>query len=207
MQAIPVDHRRKSTAEGSDSRVPAVADGDWMRDLGSRELGFWLSPPPWEEVAEGFARMGRWKKVGRWHVRIICNKIFNDIADKEKRSLSLNDLHVATLRVYNSANKQFLSPHKEPPSVVDVADKIEAYHSQGIEAITLEEFYRLIMEWIRKDLHIVFANKVLAASLGAPALAAITKNAGRQLPRIKDVSEKIPTSLLFTIYFVGVILL
>ncbi|XP_073102048.1 uncharacterized protein [Elaeis guineensis] len=144
---------------------------------------------------------------GRWHVRIICNKVFNDFADKEKRSLSLNDLHAATLRVYNSVNKQFLSPHKEPPSMIEVADKIEACRSQGIEAIKREEFYTLIMEWIRKDLHIVFANKILAASLGSPALAAITKNAGRQLPRIKDVSEKIPTPLLFTIYFVGIVLL
>lgn len=63
------------------------------------------------------------------------------------------------------------------------------------------------MEWIGKDLYLILANKVAVASLAAPALAVATKNIGRKGSLIKNVMEKIPTPLLFSIYFVGLVLL
>nr|XP_010918187.1 uncharacterized protein LOC105042595 [Elaeis guineensis] len=144
---------------------------------------------------------------GKYRLRIICNKIFNDYADREKRRLLLNNLHVASLRVYNSVNKQFLSPHMEPPSIIVMDNKIKEYRLKKIEEITREQFYQLIMEWIKKDLHLILASKVTIASLATPALAITTKNIGRQGSWIKSIIEKIPTPFLFSIYFVGLVLL
>ncbi|EHA8587550.1 hypothetical protein COCNU_scaffold002564G000070 [Cocos nucifera] len=144
---------------------------------------------------------------GKYSLRIICNKVFYNYADKEKRCLLLNDLHVATLRVYNSMNKQFLSPYMEPPSITVMANKIKGYRSKGTEEITREQFYELIMEWIKKDLHRILATKVTIASLATPALAITTKNIGRQGSWIKNIIGKIPTPFLYSIYFVGLVLL
>ncbi|OAY69659.1 hypothetical protein ACMD2_12709, partial [Ananas comosus] len=139
------------------------------------------------------------------HVRRICDKVFNDCADNNR--LDLNKLHVATLMVYNSINKQLLSPHKEPPPMSNVAAKIQAYRSKEINDLKSEQFYELIIEWMRNDLRLIFVNRAVLAFLAAPALAVMTKNAARRVPRVGSVVEKVPTPLLFSVYSVGLVLL
>ncbi|KAJ6814102.1 uncharacterized protein M6B38_139415 [Iris pallida] len=109
--------------------------------------------------------------------------------------------------VYNSVNKQFLSPHKEPPSMEIVANKSKDLRSEGKEAIGREEFYQLITKWIEKDMRIVLIHRLLVALLASPLLAVQTKNLGRQLPRVGEAVEKIPTPLIATVYSAGIILL
>jgi hypothetical protein len=75
------------------------------------------------------------------------------------------------------------------------------------EGITQEEFRELIMEWVRKDLRLVLANKATVAILAAPLLAVSAKNAGRQVPRMRDAVDKVPTPLLFAVFSAGLMLL
>lgn len=63
------------------------------------------------------------------------------------------------------------------------------------------------MEWVKKDLRLVLANKAAVAFLAAPLLAVSAKNAGRKVPSIRDAVEKVPTPLLFTVFSVGLMLL
>jgi hypothetical protein len=63
------------------------------------------------------------------------------------------------------------------------------------------------MEWVRKDLRLVLANKAAVAIMAAPLLAVTTKSAGRQVPRVGPAVEKVPTPLLFTVFSVGLMFL
>ncbi|ONK78287.1 uncharacterized protein A4U43_C02F16690 [Asparagus officinalis] len=65
-------------------------------------------------------------KEGKWQVRRICNEVFNQWPKKDKGLLALKDLHIVTLMVCNSVNKQFLSPYKEPPSMEAAQNKVKA---------------------------------------------------------------------------------
>lgn len=60
---------------------------------------------------------------------------------------------------------------------------------------------------MHKDLQLVLANKAAVAVLGAPLLAVTAKNAVRQVPRVGDAVEKVPTPLLATVFSVGLLLL
>ncbi|XP_015691949.1 uncharacterized protein LOC102706100 [Oryza brachyantha] len=157
-------------------------------------------------MAQFFGRM--WDRAqGKLYVLMICDKVFKELADKNKQLLDINSLHVATLMVYNSINKQLAGPHKDPPCMNDVAKKMESFKKNKIEGITLEEFRGLIMEWVRKDLRLVLANKAAVAIMAAPLLAVTAKNAGKQVPRIGPAVEKVPTPLLFTVFSVGLMFL
>ncbi|KAG8066117.1 hypothetical protein GUJ93_ZPchr0004g38959 [Zizania palustris] len=144
---------------------------------------------------------------GKLDVLRICDKVFDELADKNRSLLGISSLHVATLMVYNSINKQLAGPHKDPPSINDVAKKMEDLRKEKVEGITQEEFRRLVMEWVSKDLRLVLANKAAVAILASPLLAVMTKNAGRQVPRIGDAVEKVPTPLLFAVFSVALMLL
>ncbi|KAG0498717.1 hypothetical protein HPP92_003408 [Vanilla planifolia] len=139
-------------------------------------------------------------------VRRICEKVFEQCADNNKM-LPSNKLHVAILMVYNSVNKQLLSPHKEPPSMEKVNAKVEAFRSKGNEALDKQQFSDLIIEWIQKDLHIVLANRMILALLAAPVMAIKTKSAAMNVPRIRPIAEKVPTPLIISAYSVGLVLL
>ncbi|ONK71605.1 uncharacterized protein A4U43_C04F10410 [Asparagus officinalis] len=144
---------------------------------------------------------------GKWQVQRICDKIFNQWPEKDKGNLAVKDLHIVTLMVYNSMNKQFLSPYKEPPSMEAVQSKVKALSAKGTTAISRNEFYEIIMEWIHKDLRIVLANRVILALLAGPLLAVQTKKVGRQVPRIRDTVDKVPTPLIASVYAAGIVLL
>jgi hypothetical protein len=75
------------------------------------------------------------------------------------------------------------------------------------ETINREEFQRLIMEWLRKDLNAVLANRAVLAFLAAPALAMVTKRATKDVPHVGHAVEKVPTPLLFSFFSVGLVLL
>lgn len=147
------------------------------------------------------------KAQGKLQVRRICDKVFDQCADNNL--LLLDKLHVATLMVYNSVNKQLLSPHKEPPSLEIVRDKIKAIQSQYKEYKGLDktQFFDLIMEWIYGDLRLVLANRVILALLAAPLLAIKTKSAAMKVQRIRNVAEKVPTPLIISAYSVALVLL
>ncbi|KAL6652094.1 hypothetical protein ACP70R_011019 [Stipagrostis hirtigluma subsp. patula] len=142
---------------------------------------------------------------GKSEVEVICKNVFDDLADKNTKLLDVNSLHIATLMVYNSINKQLVGPHKDPPCLKVVTDKMEEY--RGKKGIPYEEFQELILRWVEKDLRLVLANKAAVAILGAPLLAVSAKNAGRKVPRIRDAVEKVPTPLLAAVVSVGLMLL
>ncbi|TVU15875.1 hypothetical protein EJB05_39417, partial [Eragrostis curvula] len=144
---------------------------------------------------------------GKSEVERICKKVFEDLADKNTSLLDVNSLHVATLMVYNSINKQLFGPHKDPPCLKVVNDQMEKYRAEAKKWITAEEFQDLILTWVEKDLRLVLANKAALAILGAPLLAVTAKNAGRQVPRMQDAVDKVPTPLLATVFSVGLLLL
>ncbi|KAL5216641.1 hypothetical protein ABZP36_008042 [Zizania latifolia] len=151
-------------------------------------------------MAKFFGRM--WDRAqGKLDVLRICDKVFDELADKNKSLLDISSFSVATLMVYNSINKQLAGPHKDPPCMSDF------YRKEQVEGITQEEFRRLIMEWVSKDLRLVLANKAVVAILAAPLLAVTAKNAGRKVPRIGDAVEKVPTPLLFTVFSVALMFL
>ncbi|EEC77927.1 hypothetical protein OsI_17262 [Oryza sativa Indica Group] len=157
-------------------------------------------------MAQFFCRM--WDRAqGKLYVVRICDKVFTELSDKNTQLLDISSLHVATLMVYNSINKQLAGPHKDPPCMNVVAKQMEQYKKETPEGITLEEFRRLIMEWVRKDLRLVLANKAAVAIMAAPLLAVTTKSAGRQVPRVGPAVEKVPTPLLFTVFSVGLMFL
>jgi len=83
--------------------------------------------------------------------------------------------------------------------------QLQAYRDK--KAILFTEFQELILEWVHKDLRLVLANKAAVAILGAPLLAVTAKNAARQVPRISDAVEQVPTPLLATVFSVGLMLL
>ncbi|OEL32840.1 hypothetical protein BAE44_0006140, partial [Dichanthelium oligosanthes] len=140
---------------------------------------------------------------GKTDVERICKKVFEDLANKDTGLLDVKSLHVATLMVYNSINKQLVGPHKDPPCLKIVAKKMEEY-KQGV---SFTEFQELILKWVEKDLRLVLANKAAVAVLGAPLLAVTAKNAGRQVPRIGDAVEKVPTPLIAAVFSIGLMLL
>ncbi|KAF3321571.1 hypothetical protein FCM35_KLT13787 [Carex littledalei] len=144
----------------------------------------------------------------KWHVQRICKKVFDDYSESDagKVYLKVDSLHVAILMVYNSVNKQLLNPHKEPPSRKTVEDKVEEYRRINKE-IDLEEFQRLIMEWIKKDLNVVLVNRAVLAFLAAPALAMATKRATTEVPHVGKAVQKVPTPVLFSLFSVGLVLL
>ncbi|KAK3141603.1 hypothetical protein QOZ80_4BG0336010 [Eleusine coracana subsp. coracana] len=144
---------------------------------------------------------------GKSDVERICKKVFEDLADENTNRLEVSSLHVATLMVYNSVNKQVFGPHKDPPCLKVVTEKMEEYRAQGNKWIAPEEFQDLILKWVEKDLRIVLAHKAAVAILGAPLVAVTAKNAGRQVPRMKNAVEKVPTPLLATVFSVGLLLL
>ncbi|XP_062224917.1 uncharacterized protein LOC133923647 isoform X2 [Phragmites australis] len=142
---------------------------------------------------------------GKLDVERICREVFNDLADKNTNLLDVNSLHVATLIVYNSINKQLIGPHKEPPNMKTVADKMKEYLAKN--GISFTEFQELILTWVEKDLRLVFVNKAAVSIMGAPLLAVTAKKAGMQVPRIRGAVEKVPTSLLATVFSIGLMLL
>jgi len=83
--------------------------------------------------------------------------------------------------------------------------QLQAYRDK--KAILFTEFQELILEWVHKDLRLVLANKAAVAILGAPLLAVTAKNAARQVPRISDAVEQVPTPLLATVFSIGLMLL
>ncbi|KAL0904355.1 hypothetical protein M5K25_026449 [Dendrobium thyrsiflorum] len=144
------------------------------------------------------------KAQGKLQVRRICDRVFDQCADNNL--LLLDKLHVATLMVYNSVNKQLLSPHKEPPSLAIVRAEVEAIRSK-YKGLDKTQFFDLIMEWIHRDLRLVLANRVILALLAAPLLAIKTKSAAMKVKRIRNVAEKVPTPLIISAYSVGLVLL
>uniref|UniRef100_A0A0D9W8Z8 EF-hand domain-containing protein n=1 Tax=Leersia perrieri TaxID=77586 RepID=A0A0D9W8Z8_9ORYZ len=159
-------------------------------------------------MAQFFGRL--WDRAqGKLYVVRICENVFDELADKNKLLLDINSIHVATLMVYNSINKQLAGPHKDPPCMNDVAKIVERYKKEEgkAEGITLDEFKSLIMEWVHKDLRLVLANKAAVAIMAAPLLAVTAKNAGRKVPRVGDAVEKVPTPLLFTVFSIGLMFL
>ncbi|URD84748.1 hypothetical protein MUK42_05574 [Musa troglodytarum] len=142
---------------------------------------------------------GLWERVqGKWHLKIICSRVFNEYAGN-KTLMALDQFHVATLRVFDSLNKNLLGPHKQPPSASAIADKEKEYRKTKSE-IDENEFYETILEWTSKDLRIYMANKIVLACLASPALTITTKNVGKRVPRIGPVVEKIPAPVLFSVY-------
>ncbi|KAL5213905.1 hypothetical protein ABZP36_003057 [Zizania latifolia] len=130
-------------------------------------------------MAKFFGRF--WDRAqGKLDVLRISDKVFDELADKNKRLLGTSSLHVATLMVYKK---------------------------EKVEGITQDEFRTLIMEWVSKDLRLVFANKAAVAILASPLLAVTAKNAGRKVPRIGGAVEKVPTPLLFAVFSVALMLL
>jgi hypothetical protein len=85
--------------------------------------------------------------------------------------------------------------------------KPQVYRSSGTKWITSEEFQDLILRWLEKDLRLVFVNKAAVAILGAPMLAVTAKNAGRQVPKMRDTVDNVPTPLLATVFSIGLMLL
>uniref|UniRef100_A0ACD5UVD5 Uncharacterized protein n=1 Tax=Avena sativa TaxID=4498 RepID=A0ACD5UVD5_AVESA len=161
-------------------------------------------------MAQFFGRM--WDRAqGKLDVLRICEKVFEELAvvntAKNTRLLEVTSLHVATLMVYNTINKQLVGPHKDPPCMRVVSEKMESYRAVKSEGITQEEFRELIMEWVRKDLRLVLANKAAVAILAAPLLAVSAKNAGRQVPRMRDAVDSVPTPLLVAVFSAGLMLL
>ncbi|KAJ1272614.1 hypothetical protein BS78_06G216600 [Paspalum vaginatum] len=142
---------------------------------------------------------------GKSDVERICKKVFEQLADKDTGLLDINSLHVATLMVYNSINKQVIGPHKDPPCMKIIAEKMEEYRAK--KGIAFAEFEELILKWVEKDLRLVLANKAAAAMLVAPLLAVMAKNAGKKVPRISDVVEKVPTPLIAVVFSVGLMFL
>ncbi|VAH51424.1 unnamed protein product [Triticum turgidum subsp. durum] len=160
-------------------------------------------------MARFFGRL--WDRAqGKLDVVRICEKVFDELAvlnaEKNAKLLDVKNLHVATLMVYNSINKQLVGPHKDPPCMQVVKEKAEVsgFRDKGI---TQQEFWELIMEWVRMDLRLVLANKAAVAVLAAPLLAVTAKNAGRQVPRMRDAVDKVPTPLLFVVFSAGLMLL
>ncbi|XP_064944801.1 uncharacterized protein LOC135596668 [Musa acuminata AAA Group] len=142
---------------------------------------------------------GLWERVqGKWHLKIICSHVFNQYAGN-KPLMALDKLHIATLRVFDSLNKNLLGPHKQPPSASAIADKEKEYRKTKTE-INENEFYETILEWTSKDLRIYMVNKIILACLASPALTIVTKNAGKRVPRIGHVVEKIPAPVFFSAY-------
>ncbi|KAM0885181.1 hypothetical protein ACQ4PT_030525 [Festuca glaucescens] len=161
-------------------------------------------------MAQFFSRM--WERAqGKLDVLRICDKVFEELAvmntAKNTKLLDISSLHIATLMVYNSINKQLVGPHKDPPCMQVISYKMESYRAVKPEGITQQEFRELIMEWVKKDLRLVLANKAVVAILAAPLLAVSAKNAGRQVPRMRDTVDKVPTPLLFVVFSAGLMLL
>ncbi|XP_058103838.1 uncharacterized protein LOC131247901 isoform X2 [Magnolia sinica] len=145
---------------------------------------------------------------GKQHVRKICDKIFDQcIEGNESGLLGFNDLHCATLLVYNEINKSFPGPHKEPPSAEIVRNMVELLGAQKLEGLDRERFYLLILDWIYKELRLFAVNKFFLALLAAPAMAEATKNSGKKVPWVEKVIEKIPTPIFISAYTVALVLL
>ncbi|KAJ4759029.1 EF hand family protein [Rhynchospora pubera] len=145
---------------------------------------------------------------GKCHVERICSKVFDECSESDdKAHLKLEKLHVATLLVYNSVNKQLFNPHKEPPSMSTIDQKVAEYKRVPMVTIDRIEFNRLMMEWIRKDLYVVLANRAVLAFVAAPALAVATKRATKDVPHVGKAVAKVPTPLLFSLFSVGLVLL
>lgn len=160
-------------------------------------------------MAQFFGRM--WDRAqGKLDVIRICDKVFEELAttntENDAKLLDINSLHIATLMVYNAINKQLVGPHKDPPCMKVVAEKIERYRTEK-EVITQQELRELIMEWVSKDLPFVLVNKAAVAILAAPLLAVSAKNAGRKVPMMRDAVEKVPTPLLFAVFSAALMLL
>ena len=75
------------------------------------------------------------------------------------------------------------------------------------DSICKKRFSEIILEWLKQDLRIVLANKVLLALLGAPALSIMTKSAAKRVPRINHAVEKVPTPVLVPAYAAAIVLL
>ncbi|PKA45977.1 hypothetical protein AXF42_Ash019738 [Apostasia shenzhenica] len=128
-------------------------------------------------------------------VRRISDKVFEQCA--EKNVLLLDKLHVATLMVYNINGVHLF----------DLVTVQEIISSKGYLGIDKNEFFDLIIEWIHKDLRIVLANRIILAAVAAPIMAIKTKSVAMQVPKVRDVAEKVPTPVIISAYSIGLVLL
>jgi len=115
-----------------------------------------------------------------------------------KRPLTYDRLHEALTAVFKKINKTIPGAKCIVPSK-DFLDKILKESGIGKrEDISREEFSTIVRKFSDGRLVVTCAKEVVLLSVAVLAAATSIKEAGRRLPKVGILVEKVPTSIFFT---------
>ncbi|XP_062156213.1 uncharacterized protein LOC133864036 [Alnus glutinosa] len=139
-------------------------------------------------------------------VRKITDRVFDRLTNQsEKAKLTIEDLYIAVLLVYNDINKRLPGPHYDPPSKEQVQAMIEFSDFNLDGEIDREEFVRFVQE-LTTDTLIGVSQGLILTLVVAPAIAMATKKATEGVPGVGKVVQKIPNSIYASLVTLALVL-
>ncbi|XP_041001907.1 uncharacterized protein LOC121247598 [Juglans microcarpa x Juglans regia] len=146
------------------------------------------------------------KQWRREQVRKITDRVFDRFQNQSGRAnLTLEDLYIAVLLVYNDINKSLPGPHFDPPSKEQVRVMIEDCDFNLDGEIDREEFVRFIQQ-LTTDTLIAVSQGLILTLVVAPTIAIATKNATAGVPGVGKVVQKLPNSVYASLVTLAVVL-
>eukprot|EP00252_Welwitschia_mirabilis_P020052 TRINITY_DN481_c0_g1_i2.p1 TRINITY_DN481_c0_g1~~TRINITY_DN481_c0_g1_i2.p1 ORF type:complete len:170 (-),score=47.79 TRINITY_DN481_c0_g1_i2:305-814(-) len=135
------------------------------------------------------------KQVREKQLRKITDRVFDHFAKKSgKDSLSLEDLYIAVLLVFNDINKHLPGPHHDPPSKEEVESMMQHVDRNLDGELNKEEFAQFVKKFTSDVVSRISQGFVITV-IAAPVVALMTKRATEGVPRIGPVVQKIPNTV------------
>ncbi|KAM0834247.1 hypothetical protein ACQ4PT_063754 [Festuca glaucescens] len=131
-------------------------------------------------------------------VRKITDKVFDrlteDTQKREKEALTIEEVYIAVLCVYNEINKYLPGPHYDPPSKEKLKALIDEFDINLDGLLDREEFAEFIRKLTAESLCAI-SLKLIITLVAAPALALATKRATEGVPGVGKVVHKVPNAV------------
>eukprot|EP01018_Ginkgo_biloba_P007624 Gb_19501 [translate_table: standard] len=145
------------------------------------------------------------KEVRQRQLRKITDRIFDRFtAHSGKQYLTLDELYIAILLVFNDINKIMPGPHTDPPSKEEVQEMMQIFDRNLDGELSRDEFAEFVKKFTSKVVTRVSKNVVIAV-VAAPILALMTKRATERAPRVGKVVQKIPNTVYASIITAAVV--
>lgn len=137
----------------------------------------------------------------------ISDRVFNHFtADTGKDYLSLEELYIAVLLVFNDINKHLPGPHTDPPSKQEVQEMMQTFDLNMDGQLDREEFSQFIKKLTTHIMTRISHNLIIAV-VAAPLVALMTKRATEGVPRVGKVVQKIPNTVYASVITAAVVLI
>eukprot|EP00270_Netrium_digitus_P004080 TRINITY_DN14958_c0_g1_i2.p1 TRINITY_DN14958_c0_g1~~TRINITY_DN14958_c0_g1_i2.p1 ORF type:complete len:174 (+),score=29.61 TRINITY_DN14958_c0_g1_i2:238-759(+) len=126
-----------------------------------------------------------------------------ETADSNSKTISLLELYVGVLLVYNEVNKSTPGSHLEPPSRVEVQKLLQTFDTNKDGVLDRTEFEAFVEQFLSATANRVMVNVVTLFVL-VPSLVLATRKVLERLPRANEVAKKVPDSILATVFLTAI---